>query len=81
MDNTENLKNVVSSIDDETLRLKVEGIMAALGIDPNAMGQKFTDVSFIRNAVMNMSEQDLNNIISTVGEDRAQQILRGVNEK
>lgn len=81
MDNIENLKNVVSSIDDETLRLKVESIMAALGINPNAMGQKFTDVSFIRNAVMSMSEDDLKNIISTVGENRAQEILRDINEK
>ncbi len=81
MDNTENLKNMISSIDDETLRLKVGSIMEALGINPNAMGQKFSDASFIRNAVMSMSEEDIKNIISTVGEDRARDILRDINGK
>ncbi len=81
MNNTENLKNAVSSIDDETLRLKVEQIASSLGISESAIGQKMGDISFIRSAVMNMSEQDLYNIISAVGVENAQSILRGINGK
>lgn len=81
MDNTENLKNVIGSIDDETLRQKIESIITALGLDPNAVGSRFTDTAFIRNTVMNMSAQDLDNIITTVGKDRANDILRDINKK
>lgn len=81
MNNTENLKNAVSSIDDETLRLKVEQIASTLGISENAIGQKMGDVSFIRNTVMNMSEQDLYNIILAVGEENAKSILGSINGK
>ena len=81
MNNTENLKNTVSSIDDEALRLKVEAVITALGISPNALGQKFNDMSFIRNTVMNMNEQDLYNIISVVGTENAQSILGNIQGK
>lgn len=81
MNNTENLKNAVSSIDDEALRLKVEQIASALGISENAIGQKMGDVSFIRSTVMNMSEQDLYNIILAVGEENAKSILGSINRK
>lgn len=81
MENTDNIKNVVSSIDDETLRLKIESIMQALGINPNAVGQKFNDMSFIRKTVMNMSEADLRNIISTVSPEKAEIIMREINKK
>ena len=81
MKNTENLKHAVSSISDEELRAKVECVMYALGIPPTAMGQKFSDMSAIRSAIMNMSESDFKNIMDTVGEDKAQSILRGINKK
>ncbi len=81
MDNTENLKNVIGSIDDETLRQKIESIITALGLDPNTVGSRFTDTAFIRNTVMNMSAQDFDNIITTVGKDRANDILRDINKK
>ena len=81
MENTENLKNTVASISDEELRRKVEDVMYALGIPPTAMGQKFSDMSAIRNVIMNMSESDFRNIMATVGEEKAQTILRGMNGK
>ena len=81
MENTENLKNAVASVSDAELRAKVEEVMRALGIPPTAMGQKFTDMTAIRRVIMNMSESDFRNIMSTVGEDRAQTILRGMGKK
>ena len=81
MENTENLKNAVASVSDEELRAKVEEVMRALGIPPTAMGQKFTDMTAIRRVIMNMSESDFRNIMSTVGEDKAQAILRNVSKK
>jgi hypothetical protein len=81
MNNTENLKNAVSSIDDETLRCKVEEIISTLGISESAISNKIGDISFIRNAVMNMSEQDICNMINTVGAENAQNILRVINGK
>ncbi len=81
MENSENIKNVVSSIDDETLRLKITGIMEALGINPSSMGQKFSDMTAIRNTVMNMSESDLRNIISTIPQEKAEAIMREINKK
>ena len=81
MNNAENLKNAVSSIDDEALRIKVEAVMMALGISPNALGQKFNDMSFIRNTVMNLSDQDLVGIISAVGTENAQNILKDIHGK
>ena len=81
MQNTENLKNTVSSISDEELRARVEQVMRALGIPPTAIGQKFSNVSEIRKVIMNMSENDFRNITSTLGEERTQAILRGVNGK
>jgi hypothetical protein len=81
MENTNNLKNAVASVSDDELRLKVEAVMRALGIPPTAMGQKFSDMGAIRSAIMNMSESDFRNIMSTVGEEKAQEILRGMNGK
>ncbi|MBQ9745870.1 MAG: hypothetical protein IJW21_03530 [Clostridia bacterium] len=81
MENTENLKNTVASISDEELRAKVEQVMYALGIPPTAMGQKFSDVNAIRGVIMNMSENDFRNIMATVGEEKAQTILRGLGGK
>jgi hypothetical protein len=81
MENTENLKNAVASVSDAELRAKVEEVMRALGIPPTAMGQKFTDMTAIRRVIMNMSESDFRNIMSTVGEDKAQAILRNVSKK
>ena len=81
MENTENLKNTVASISDAELRASVEQVMLALGIPPTAMGQRFSDMSAIRKVIMNMSESDFRNIMSTVGEDRAQTILRGMGKK
>jgi hypothetical protein len=81
MENTENLKNTVASISDAELRARVEQVMLALGIPPTAMGQRFSDMSAIRKVIMNMSESDFHNIMSTVGEDRAQTILRGMGKK
>jgi hypothetical protein len=81
MGNTENLKNTVASISDAELRAKVEAVMYALGIPPTAMGQKFSDIGAVRKVIMNMSESDLNNIMSTVGEEKARSILRGINGK
>ena len=81
MENSESLKNTVASISDEELRAKVEGVMYALGIPANAVGQKFTDTAAIRKIIMNMSESDLKNIMATVGEEKAQTILRGINKK
>ena len=81
MENTENLKNAVASVSDAELRAKVEEVMRALGIPPTAMGQKFTDMTVIRRVIMNMSESDFRNIMSTVGEDKAQAILRNVSKK
>lgn len=81
MENTENLKNTVASISDEELRAKVAQVMYALGIPPTAMGQRFADTSAIRAAIMNMSESDFRRIMSTVGEEKAQAILRGINGK
>lgn len=81
MDNTENLKNVIGSIDDETLRRKIESIAAALGLSADVAQSRFTDTAFIRDAVMNMSAQDLDNILTVVGKDRANDILRDINKK
>ena len=81
MENTENLKNAVASVSDAELRAKVEEVMRALGIPPTAMGQKFTDMTSIRRVIMNMSESDFRNIMSTVGENKAQAILRNVSKK
>ena len=81
MGNTENLKSTVASISDEELRARVESVIRALGIPPAAVGQKFSDISAVRSAIMNMSESDLRGIMSAVGEERAQVILRGVNGK
>lgn len=81
MENTENLKNTVASVSDEELRAKVEQVMYALGIPPTAMGQKFSDMTAIRRAIMNMSESDFRNIMATVGEDRAQTILKNISGK
>ena len=81
MENTENLKNAVASVSDAELRARVEDVMRALGIPPTAMGQKFSDMSAIRKVIMNMSESDLNNIMSTVGNEKAQSILRDIGKK
>ena len=81
MENTENLKNTVASISDAELRARVEEVMRALGIPPTAMGQKFSDAASIRRVIMNMSESDLNNIMSTVGKEKTQTILREINKK
>lgn len=81
MENTENLKNTVASISDAELRAKVEQVMRALGIPPTAMGQKFSDMSAVRKVIMNMSESDFRNIVSTVGEEKAHTILRNINGK
>ena len=81
MENTENLKNAVASVSDAELRARVEDVMRALGIPPTAMGQKFTDMSAIRKVIMNMSESDLRNIMSTLGEEKAQAVLRGMGKK
>ncbi len=81
MDNTENLKNVIGSIDDETLRRKIESIAAALGLSADVAQSRFTDTAFIRDAVMNMSAQDLDNILTVIGKDRANDILRDINKK
>jgi hypothetical protein len=81
MKNTESLKNTVSSISDEELRAKVEAVMYALGIPPQALGHKFSDMSVIRNTVMNMSESDFRNIVSALGDEKAQSILRNINKK
>ena len=81
MGNTENLKSTVSSISDEELRARVESVMQALGIPPTAMGQKFSDMSAMRNVIMNMSESDLRNILSTLGDKKAQSILRELGKK
>ena len=81
MENTENLKHAVSAISDEELRAKVECVMYALGIPPTAVGQKFSDMSAVRNIIMNMSESDFKNIMSTVGDEKAKAILRGLNKK
>jgi len=81
MENSENLKNTVASISDEELRAKVEQVMYALGIPPAAVGHKFADMTAIRKVIMNMSESDFRNITATVGEEKAQAILRKVNGK
>jgi hypothetical protein len=81
MENTENLKNAVASVSDAELRARVEDVMRALGIPPTAMGQKFTDMSAVRKVIMNMSESDLRNIMSTLGEEKAQAVLRGMGKK
>ena len=81
MENSKNLKNTVASVSDAELRAKVEQVMLALGIPPTAMGQKFSDMSAVRNVIMNMTESDFRNIMSTVGEEKAQAILRDINKK
>ena len=81
MENTENLKHAVSAISDEELRAKVECVMYALGIPPTAVGQKFSDMSAVRNIIMNMSESDFKNIMSTVGDEKTKAILLGLNKK
>ena len=81
MENTENLKNAVASVSDAELRAKLEDVMRALGIPPTAMGQKFTDMATVRRVIMNMSESDFRNIMSTVGESKAQSILRDMGKK
>ena len=81
MENTENLKHAVSAISDEELRAKVECVMYALGIPPTAVGQKFSDMSAVRNIIMNMSESDFKNIMSTVGDEKTKAIIRGLNKK
>jgi hypothetical protein len=81
MENTENLKNAVASVSDAELRARVEDVMRALGIPPTAMGQKFTDMSAVRKVIMNMSESDLRNIMSTLGKEKAQAVLRGMGKK
>jgi hypothetical protein len=55
--------------------------MYALGIPPTALGQKFNDMGSVRKVIMNMSEADLNNIISTVGKERSESILRELRKK
>ena len=81
MENTENLKNAVASVSDAELRARVEDVMRARGRPPTAMGQKFTDMSAVRKVIMNMSENDLRNIMSTLGEEKAQAVLRGMGKK
>ncbi len=81
MGNTENLKNTVASVSDEELRAKMESVMYALGIPPTALGQKFNDMSAVRRVIMNISESDFNNIIATVGEEKAESILRELGKK
>ena len=81
MRNTENIKNTVASVSDEELRAKMESVMYALGIPPTALGQRFADMGTVRRVIMNMSESDFNNIIATVGEERAESILRELGKK
>jgi hypothetical protein len=81
MGNTENIKNTVASASDAELRAKIESVMYALGIPPTALGQKFNDMGSVRKVIMNMSEADLNNIISTVGKERSESILRELRKK
>ncbi|MBQ8862667.1 MAG: hypothetical protein IJ021_08015 [Clostridia bacterium] len=81
MRNTENIKNTVASVSDEELRAKMESVMYALGIPPTALGQRLADMGTVRRVIMNMSESDFNNIIATVGEERAESILRELGKK
>jgi hypothetical protein len=81
MENTENLKKAVASVSDEELRSKIEAVAYALGIPPSAIGRKFSDMSAVRKVIMNMSESDLNNILSTVGGDKANAIVRDAGKK
>ncbi len=81
MGNTENLKNTVASASDEELRAKIESVMYALGLPPAALGGKLGDMSAVRRVIMNMSESDINKILATVGEERAERILRDLGKK
>jgi hypothetical protein len=38
-------------------------------------------MSAVRKVIMNMSENDLRNIMSTLGEEKAQAVLRGMGKK
>ncbi len=76
-----NIKNTVSSIDDATLKIKTAEIMRALGIEPASLGARFDDPALLRAAIMNINERDIQSIISMLGKEKTEMILRTLGGK
>ncbi len=71
----------VGELDDATLKESILKVAESMGVDPSMAGQYVTDMKVIRQAVTNLTPQDMANLQNALGEETLSAIESNVRKE
>lgn len=78
MDNSKDLIDQIAALDDETLKNTIESVARNMGFDPNLAAVYLSDMGKIRRTVQNLTEEDLDKVKKSLGEEVMEDIVQNL---
>ena len=72
------LLNQIHAMDDKALSSGIQKIAQNLGVDPMLAKMYLGDTEKVKQAVANLSQEDLNRICQAIGQDNAEKLAREI---
>ncbi len=68
----------ISALDDETLKNSLGSVARNMGFDPNLANMYLSDMTKIRQAVQNLTDEDLKRVQESLGEEMMNDIIQNI---
>ena len=76
-----NLVDRITELDDVTLNKSIGKVAESMGIDASLAQMYLGDMSKIREAVKNLTQEDLNQITQTLGQENTQKLVENIRKE
>ncbi len=81
MESNKELIDQIIAFDDETLKNTLGSVARNMGIDPNLAAVYLSDMGKIRQAVQNLTDEDLNRVKESLGEETVGDIIQNIRQE
>jgi len=75
------LVNRIAELDDATLNQSIGKVAESMGIDASLAQMYLGDMSKVREAVKNLTQEDLNQITQTLGQENTQKLVENIRKE
>ena len=73
-----NLENLLS-LDDKELKARITSAATAAGADEKKISGALSDINFLKSVVRGLSEEQINKLLNSFGEENAKKIADAIN--
>jgi hypothetical protein len=78
MDTNKELIDQIAALDDETLKNTIGSVARNMGFDPKLAAGYLSDMGKIRQAVQNLTDEDLDRVKESLGEEMMGNIIQNI---